>query len=124
MRGGVMLAVICASRATAPGEGGTAGGGFVGIVGIVAGATSPFEGDPFWDPVDFSWPLLAILGALCLLLTIGFVVWLVVQPEEPEHDTAPLVEKAARQDRRTAVTIRRRLDADTGRADTSEPDLR
>lgn len=93
-------------------------------MGIVAGAGSPFEGDPFWDPVAFSWPLLAILAAICLLLTIGFVVWLVVQPEEPELDTTPLVDKAIREDRETATTIRRRLDADTGRADAAEPDLR
>ena len=81
-------------------------------------------GDPFWDPVPFSWSLLLILTAICLLLTIGFVVWMVLQPEEPEVDTKPLVDKATRQDRETAVTIRRRLDADTGRSDPSEPELR
>ncbi|MGP9538209.1 hypothetical protein ACT3SP_09355 [Brachybacterium sp. AOP43-C2-M15] len=88
-----------------------------GLVGI-------FQGDPLWDPVPFSWSLLLILVAICLLLTIAFVVWLVVQPEDPETDTEPLVDKAVRQDRETATTIRRRLDADAGRADTSEPDLR
>lgn len=81
-------------------------------------------GDPFWDPVPFSWSLLLILTAICLLLTIGFVVWMVLQPEEPEADTKPPVDKATRQDRETAVTIRRRLDADTGRSDPSEPELR
>ncbi|MGO1481088.1 MAG: hypothetical protein ACTHWF_08175 [Brachybacterium sp.] len=91
---------------------------------IVAGSTLAFGGDPFWDPVPFSLPLLLILAAICLLLTLGFVVWLVVQPEEPEVDTKPLVDKATRQDRETAVTIRRRLDADTGRTDPAEPELR
>jgi hypothetical protein len=93
-------------------------------VGIIAGPASPFVGDPFWDPVAFSWPLLLILAAICLLLTIGFVVWLVIQPEEPERDTAPLVDRATRADRERAARIRRRLDADTGRADAAEPELR
>lgn len=83
-----------------------------------------FEGDPFWDPIPFSWPLLLILVAICLLLTIAFVVWLVVQPEEPERDSKPLVDAATRRDRQRAHRIRRRLDADSGRADTSEPELR
>ena len=83
-----------------------------------------FVGDPFWDPVPFSWPLLLILGAVFLLLTIGAVVWLVLQPEEPDLDTGPLVDKATRQDRDSAATIRRRLDAETGRADPTEPELR
>lgn len=91
---------------------------------IVTAGTSPFTGDPFWDPVAFSWPLLLILAAICVLLTIGFMVWVAVQPEEPEHTTKPLVDKATRRDRETAQTIRRRLDADTGRANTTEPDLR
>lgn len=91
---------------------------------IVAGSVIAFGGDPFWDPVPFSWPLLLILLALCLLLTIGFVVWLVVQPEEPEHSTKPLVDRAVQHDRESAVTIRRRLDADSGRADPADPELR
>ncbi|ATG56055.1 hypothetical protein CFK41_15655 [Brachybacterium ginsengisoli] len=83
----------------------------------VAGAT-------FWDPVPFSWPILLILAAICLLLTLAFVVWTVLQPEEPAVDTTALVDDAVRKDRERAATIRRRLDADTGRADTSEPELR
>ena len=90
---------------------------------LVAGAPS-FQGDSFWDPVAFSWPLMLILAAICTLLTLAFVVWLVLQPDEPEHDTRPLVDKATRRDRTTATTIHRRLDADTGRADTAEPELR
>ncbi|ASK66041.1 hypothetical protein CFK39_09700 [Brachybacterium avium] len=93
-------------------------------MGIAAGVIAPIAGDPFWDPVPFSWPVLLILAGLCLLLTIGFMVWTVLQPDEPEHDTTALVDKATRQDRRTAATIRRRLDADTGRADAAEPELR
>lgn len=93
-------------------------------MGIIAGPASLFEGDPFWDPVAFSWPLLLILAAICLLLTIGFVVWLVIQPEEPERDTTPLVDRATRADRERAARIHRRLDADTGRADAAEPELR
>ncbi|HJC68694.1 MAG TPA: hypothetical protein H9932_03305 [Candidatus Brachybacterium intestinipullorum] len=85
---------------------------------------APFEGDSFWDPVAASWPLMALLGAICLVLTIGFAVWLVLQPEEPELDTAPLVDKAVRADRDEAALIRRRLDADSGRADVAEPELR
>ncbi|ATG50276.1 hypothetical protein CFK38_01120 [Brachybacterium vulturis] len=93
-------------------------------MGIVAGAAPFAAGAPFWEPVAFSWPVLLILSGICLLLTIGFVVWTVLQPDEPEHDTAALVDKATRQDRETAATIRRRLDADTGRADAAEPELR
>lgn len=93
-------------------------------MGILASAAPSLASDPFWDPVAFSWPVLLILVAICLLLTIGFVVWTVLQPEEPDLDTTELVDKATRQDRETAATIRRRLDADTGRADAAEPELR
>ena len=93
-------------------------------MGIRAAAAHPLAGDPFWDPVAFSWPVLLILLAICLLLTIGFVVWTVLQPDEPDLDTTELVDKATRQDREKAATIRRRLDADTGRADAAEPELR
>lgn len=91
---------------------------------IIAGGAGTFEGDPFWDPVAFSWPVMLILGAICLLLTIAFMVWTVLQAEEPDLDTTPLVDKAVREDRDSATTIRRRLDADTGRADAAEPELR
>lgn len=92
-------------------------------MGIVAAAAPTFSGDPFWDPVAFSWPVMLILVAICLLLTIAFVVWTVLQPEEPEFDTTAMVDRSTRQDRETAATIRRRLDADTGRADAAEPEL-
>lgn len=85
---------------------------------------APFEGSPIWDPVSWSWPLLGILLAGTFLLTLVFVVWTILQPDEPEHDTDDLVDKATRSDRERARTIQRRLDADTGRADTSEPELR
>lgn len=85
---------------------------------------APAEGSSFWDPVPATWPLMALLGAGCLLLTIGFVVWLVLQPEEPELDTKPLVDEAVGKDRGRAALIRRRLDADSGRADVSDPELR
>lgn len=81
-------------------------------------------GDSFWDPVTWSWPAIGILLAGTVLATIVFVVWLVLQPEEPDQDTEELVDKAVRSDRERARTIQRRLDADTGRDDTSEPDLR
>lgn len=81
-------------------------------------------GGSLWDPVAATWPLMALLGAGCLLLTIGFVVWLVLQPDEPEQDTTPLVDKAVDHDRGRAALIRRRLDADSGRADVSDPELR
>lgn len=90
----------------------------------LAGPAAPFEGSSFWDPVGFSWTILLILAALCVVLTIGFLVWTALQPEEPEFDTTEMVDRAIRHDRETATTIRRRLDADTGRADTSEPELR
>ena len=85
---------------------------------------APFEGDSFWDPVAASWPLMALLGAIVLVLTIGFVVWLVLQPEEPDMDTEHLVDEAVRADRDEAALIRRRLDADAGRTDVSDPELR
>ena len=78
----------------------------------------------FWDPVRFSWPLMGILLIGTVLLTIGFTVWMVLQPEEPEHDTTDLVKKATERDRAAARTVNRRQDADAGRADTSEPELR
>ena len=84
---------------------------------------APAEGS-FWDPVAATWPLMALLGAGCLLLTIGFVVWLVLQPDEPEQDTTPLVDKAVDRDLGRAALIRRRLDADSGRAGVSDPELR
>lgn len=86
--------------------------------------TAPLEGDSFWDPVAASWPLMALLGAICLVLTIAFVVWLVLQPEEPDMDTERLVDEAVRADRDEAALTRRRLDADAGRADVSDPELR
>ena len=82
------------------------------------------EGDPFWDPVAWSWPAIGILLAGTVLATIVFVVWLVLQPEEPDQDTEDLVDKAVRSDRERARAIQRRLDADAGRDDTSEPDPR
>lgn len=85
---------------------------------------APLEGDSFWDPVAASWPLMALLGAIVLVLTIGFVVWLVLQPEEPDMDTEHLVDEAIRADRDEAALIRRRLDADAGRTDVSDPELR
>lgn len=87
-------------------------------------ATGGFKNDPFWDPVEPSWPLFGILLAGTALLTIAFVVWLVIQPEEPEKDTAELVDQAVARDIDRARTVSRRQDADTGRADTAEPELR
>lgn len=85
---------------------------------------APFQGDPIWDPVAWSWPLFGILLAFLAAATIGFIVWTVLQPDEPDHDTDELVDNAVRRDRERARTIERRLDADSGRADTSEPELR
>ena len=116
-----MLGGISTARETHPWPGITSEGAFVTII---AGSVVAFGGDPFWDPVPFSWPLLLILVAICLLLTLGFIVWLVVQPDEPENSTKPLVDKAVRHDRESAVTVRRRLDADSGRADPADPELR
>lgn len=85
---------------------------------------APLENDPFWDPIAASWPLIGILLAGVAVLTIAFAVWLVIQPDEPEHDTTDLVDRAVERDRDRARSISRRQDADTGRADTSEPELR
>lgn len=113
-----MLARISVDPGTPPGP------AHYDRMGVLVVTGAPLEGDPFWDPIAFSWPLLGILLALGAVLTIGFVVWMVLQPEEPEHDTTDLVDKATEHDRDRARAIRRRLDADSGRADTSEPDLR
>jgi hypothetical protein len=67
---------------------------------------------------------MALLGAICLVLTIAFVVWLVLQPEKPAKDTTELVDRAVDRDRGRAALIRRRLDADSGRADVADPELR
>ena len=95
-----MLGGISTAGESHPRPGITSEGAFVSII---AGSVVAFGGDPFWDPVPFSWPLLLILVAICLLLTLGFIVW---------HD------------RESAVTVRRRLDADSGRADPADPELR
>lgn len=78
----------------------------------------------FWEPVEFSWTILVILVAVCAVLTIGFMVWTALQRDEPDFDTTAEVDRAVRRDLDAAATLRRRLDADTGRADTSEPELR
>lgn len=93
-------------------------------MGVAMVAAAPMQGDPFWDPIAFSWPLFGIFLAIALVLTIGFAVWMVLQPEEPRHDTTELVDKATAHDRDRARTIGRRLDADSGRTDASEPELR
>lgn len=91
---------------------------------MFAQGRAPFEDSGFWDPVAFSWPLMGILLALTAVLTLAVVVWTVLQSDEPDVDTTPLVDRATTRDRARAATIRRRLDADVGRADTSEPELR
>ncbi len=93
-------------------------------MGIFAQGRAPLEDSGFWDPVAFSWPLMGLLLAITAVLTIAVVVWTALQPEEPTLDTTPLVDRATRRDRSRAATIRRRLDADTGRADAAEPELR
>lgn len=93
-------------------------------MGFFAQGRAPLEDSGFWDPVPFSWPLMGILLAVTAVLTIAFVVWTALQPEEPTIDTAPLVDRVTRRDRSRAATVRRRLDADAGRADTAEPELR
>lgn len=85
---------------------------------------APLGDDSFWDPVKANWSLFGILLAGTAVLTIAFVVWLVIQPEEPDHDTKELVDRAVDRDHDRARTISRRMDADAGRADTSEPELR
>lgn len=91
-------------------------------------AAAPFEDSPFWNPLGPSpsnfWSVFGILLAGTAVLTIAFVVWMVIQPEEPEHDTTELVDRAVDRDHDRARAISRRLDADAGRADTSEPELR
>jgi hypothetical protein len=52
------------------------------------------------------------------------VIGLVLPPVEPHLDTEHLVDAAVRADRDEAALIRRRLDADAGRADVSDPELR
>ncbi|PMC74831.1 MULTISPECIES: hypothetical protein [unclassified Brachybacterium] len=83
-----------------------------------------FRGDPFWDPVPFDWTLMLILVAICLLLTLAVVVWLVMQPEEPEHSTKHLVDDAVQRDHDRARTIHQRMNAESGRADAAQPDPR
>ena len=85
---------------------------------------APLEGDAFWDPVPGSWMVMGILLAVLVVLTIVFLVWTAIQRDSPDHSTKDLVDRAVRRDRERATSIRRRLDADSGRADTTEPDLR
>ena len=76
------------------------------------------------DPPPWSWVTFGVLCLITVVLTVGFLLWMMLQPEEPEFDTTELVEKITRHDQERAATIRRRLDADTGRADAAEPELR
>src|SRR5699024_12293902 len=69
------------------------------------------EGDPFWDLVAWSWPAIGILLAGPVLATIVFVVWLVLQPAEPDQGTEDLVAKAVPGDRERARAIQRQLAA-------------
>lgn len=78
----------------------------------------------FWDPVAFSWPVMAVLIIGTIVLTIGFAVWYVLQPEEPDFDTKKIVKKATDRDRREADLIAHRLDAEAGREDSAHPELR
>lgn len=78
----------------------------------------------FWNPIEPSWELWLLLIIVLVLLTAGSTVWWLLTPDEPEMDTKELVDKAVARDRERARTISRRQDADTGRADTSEPELR
>lgn len=105
-----MLTSISVDPGTRPGP---THGDRLGVLVVLA---APFEGDPVWDPVGFSWPVLGILLAITAVLTIGFLVWTALQPEEPDHDTTALVDKATREDREQAAAVRLHLDADTGRA--------
>lgn len=78
----------------------------------------------FLDPVGFSWTILLLLLLGTLVLTIGSTIWMLLQPDEPELDTTPLVDEAVRRDQEAAALLRRRLDADAGRTDTTAPELR
>lgn len=80
--------------------------------------------DGFWDPVPFSWPLMGVLLAALLVLTVGFVLWTALQPDEPSTEEKELVDRAVERDRSAAQLTRRRLDADSGRTDAHRPDLR
>lgn len=88
---------------------------------VIAGT---FQGDPFWDPVPFSWPVLGLLLVGVLVLTLGVVVWTVLQPDEPAADTTELVDRAVDRDRTRAQSVTRRMDAESGRADAADPELR
>src|SRR5699024_12329725 len=115
-----MLAMFCAPRSHSIGAGRSSPPQGAAM-GIRAAAAPSLASDPFWGPVAFSWPVLLILLAICLLLTIGFVVWTVLQPDEPDLDTTELVDQATRQDREKAAASRRRLAADTGRGAAAAP---
>ena len=78
----------------------------------------------FLDPVAFSWPVLLPLLAGTRLLTIRFAVWTLGQNDEPDLRTDELVDRAVRRDRDRAALLRRRLDAEAGRTDTTAPELR
>ncbi|MGP9683198.1 MULTISPECIES: hypothetical protein [unclassified Brachybacterium] len=93
-------------------------------MGVLVVLAAPFRSDSFWDPVAFSWPLLGLLVALTAVLTIGFLTWAVLLPEQPEHDTRELVDRAVRRDRGRADDVRRGLEAEAGRADPSAPGRR
>ncbi|MGY5765743.1 hypothetical protein ACXET9_11130 [Brachybacterium sp. DNPG3] len=86
--------------------------------------TSPLHAGGFWDPVPFSWPLLGIMIAALLVLTVGFVLWTALQSDEPATAQEELVDRAVARDQEAARLARRRFEADAGRTDAHHPELR
>ncbi|MCG7309374.1 hypothetical protein [Brachybacterium sp. ACRRE] len=79
------------------------------------------------DPSEFDPLVFVVLVALTILLTLGSIVWLVLEREEPSarrgtsddaaaaaEYSSPLARIAARSERE-AARVRREMDADAGR---------
>ncbi len=72
--------------------------------------------DGFWDPVPFSWPVMGILLAGIAVLTVGFLIWLMLQPDEPDMSSSAEIKRATRRDREAAAQIMTSLSSEAGRS--------
>ncbi|MFC0672867.1 hypothetical protein [Brachybacterium hainanense] len=77
-----------------------------------------------WTTAPSLSPLaVVVLIAGTILLTIGFLIWLALTPDEPADTTREARRRLSERSRAEAARNRRRLDADAGRADHVAGDL-
>lgn len=75
-------------------------------------------GSLWTDPPAWSWVTFGVLCLIIVVLTVGFFIWMMLQPEEPADPEEDLVQKAVDRDRAAAADIAATQDADSGRLGT------